>query len=239
MALLGRIAAAPTFARRRRRPFSNACLTQIVGEKSLKFGAISAERSSNCDLGFTKLYRGTRNAAGRRRYARQRRPRAQRVPARRPVLAVGASASLHQRQISRNERLCAARSKQGRARPDQTWPVNSSITCRVCPRPIRATGRSWRTSTCRSIPTPRSACSASTAPANRRCCASWPGSTTNSPARPGRPRAPASATCRRSRSSMRQNRCARTSWRAWRRRRRSSTATTSSPPIIPTRPPTR
>ena len=78
-----------------------------------------------------------------------------------------------------------------------------------------------RTSTCRSIRTPRSACSASTAPASRRCCGSWPGSTRSSPARPGWPRARASATCRRSRSSMPASRCARTSWRASRRRRRS------------------
>ena len=34
---------------------------------------------------------------------------------------------------------------------------------------------------------PRSACSASTAPASRRCCASWPGSTRSIPARPGPP----------------------------------------------------
>ena len=54
--------------------------------------------------------------------------------------------------------------------------------------------------------TPRSACSASTAPASRRCCASWPASTRNSPARPGPPRARASAIWRRSRSSIRQSR---------------------------------
>ena len=37
------------------------------------------------------------------------------------------------------------------------------------------TARCSRTSTCRSIRTPRSACSGSTARASRRCCGSWPG----------------------------------------------------------------
>ena len=68
--------------------------------------------------------------------------------------------------------------------------------------------RSWRTSTCRSTRTPRSACSASTARASRRCCASWPASTRSSPARAGSPRARASATCSRSRSSTRRKTCA-------------------------------
>ena len=99
--------------------------------------------------------------------------------------------------------------------------------------------RCWITSTCRSTRTPRSACSASTAPASPRCCASWPASTPSSPARAGSPRAPASATWSRSRSSTRKRPCARTSWRASPPRRRSSTATTRSPPTIRTRPPTR
>jgi hypothetical protein len=68
-----------------------------------------------------------------------------------------------------------------------------------------ATARCSRTSICRSIRTPRSACSASTAPASRRCCASWPASTRNITARPGSPRARASATSSRSRSSIRQD----------------------------------
>ena len=54
--------------------------------------------------------------------------------------------------------------------------------------------------------TPRSACSASTARASRRCCASWPASTRNSPARAWSPRARGSAICRRSRSSIRDPR---------------------------------
>ena len=37
--------------------------------------------------------------------------------------------------------------------------------------------RCWKTSTCRSTRTPRSACSASTVRASRPCCASWPAST--------------------------------------------------------------
>ena len=45
--------------------------------------------------------------------------------------------------------------------------------------------RCWKTSICRSTRTPRSACSASTAPASRRCCASWPASTPSSPAKAG------------------------------------------------------
>ena len=38
------------------------------------------------------------------------------------------------------------------ARAGRSWPVSSSITCKVSPRPIRATGRSWRTSICQFYP---------------------------------------------------------------------------------------
>ena len=50
-------------------------------------------------------------------------------------------------------------------------------------------------SICHFIPTPKSGCSASTAPASRRCSGSWRASTPSFPERPGRPKAPASATC--------------------------------------------
>ena len=106
------------------------------------------------------------------------------------------------------------------------WPVSSSISCRVCRRPTRP-ARCWITSICRSTRTPRSACSASTAPANRRCCGSWPASTRNTPARPGSPRARGSATSNRSRSSTPPRRCARTSCWASPSRRGSSIATTN------------
>ena len=46
-----------------------------------------------------------------------------------------------------------------------------------------------RASGCRSSPAPRSACSAPTARASARCCASWPAWTRTSSARPARPRA--------------------------------------------------
>ena len=65
-----------------------------------------------------------------------------------------------------------------------------------------AARRSWRTSRWRFCRAPRSACSGSTAPASRRCCASWPGSITTSRARRGRRTRRASASCRRSRSSI-------------------------------------
>ena len=85
-------------------------------------------------------------------------------------------------------------------------PVSSSTICVASPRPIRAARRSWTMSISPSTRMPRSACSASTAPVNRPCSASWPASTRSGPARPGSPREPASATCRRSRSSTRQER---------------------------------
>ena len=78
--------------------------------------------------------------------------------------------------------------------------------------------------------TPRSACSASTAPASRRCCASWPASTRITSARAGSPKARASAISSRSRNSIPTRPCARTSCRASPPRRRCSTATTRSPP---------
>jgi hypothetical protein len=53
-----------------------------------------------------------------------------------------------------------------------------------------AARRCSTTSTCPSTRTPRSACSARTARASRRCCGSWRASTRSSPARPGSPRAP-------------------------------------------------
>src|SRR5262249_14764681 len=68
----------------------------------------------------------------------------------------------------------AQRLRPGGCAPDHEWPVNSSTTCKACRRPIRETARSWTMCICLSIPTPRSACWASTAPANRRFCASWP-----------------------------------------------------------------
>ncbi len=82
-----------------------------------------------------------------------------------------------------------------------SWRASSSITCRASPKPMAAARRSSTTSTSPSTRTPRSACSARTARANRRCCGSWPGSTRSSAARRGSPRARRSATCRRSRSS--------------------------------------
>ena len=56
--------------------------------------------------------------------------------------------------------------------------------------------------------TPRSACSAPTARASPRCCASWRASTRSGTARPGWPRAPPAATCRRNPSSIPRS----TSW---------------------------
>ena len=108
-------------------------------------------------------------------------------------------------------------------------PVSSSIICAACRRPIRAARRSWTTSISPSTRTPRSACSASTAPASRRCCASWPASTRNWSgeawvAEGATRRLPAAGAAARSARRRR----ARTSWRASRRRRRSSTATTNS-----------
>src|SRR5205823_6313927 len=76
-------------------------------------------------------------------------------------------------------------------------------------------GRSCAESICRSSTARRSACSAPTAPANRRCCASWRASIRSSSARPFRPTVCASATSRKSRSSTRRRMCAAT-WRtAW------------------------
>ena len=76
------------------------------------------------------------------------------------------------------------------------WPrASSSITCRASARPGRAARRFSRTSTFPSTPTPRSACSASTARASRRFCASWPASTPSSSARASSPKAPRSAIC--------------------------------------------
>ena len=57
-------------------------------------------------------------------------------------------------------------------------PANTSSRCTSCPGRIRRTSRSSRTSRCPSCPARRSASWASTAPASRRCCGSWPGSDT-------------------------------------------------------------
>ncbi len=54
---------------------------------------------------------------------------------------------------------------------------------------------------------PRSACSATTAPASRRCCGSWPGSTPSSTARRSWPRARPSGSSSRSRSWIRARTC--------------------------------
>ena len=82
------------------------------------------------------------------------------------------------------------------------WPANTSSRCATSARSCPPAARSSRGSTSRSIPAPRSASSAPTAPARARCSASWPASTTISSARPGRSPAPGSATCPRSRSSI-------------------------------------
>ena len=57
-------------------------------------------------------------------------------------------------------------------------------------------------------------CSASTARANRPCCASWPAWTPTLTAKRGRSRASRSAICRRNRSSIRTRRCAKRSRKA-------------------------
>ena len=102
----------------------------------------------------------------------------------------------------------------------------------------RPTRRCSRTSRSRSCPAPRSACSATTARASRRCCGSWPASTPSSAAtRSSRPARP-SACSSRSPSSTRARTCAATSRTASPRRARCSTASTSWPPTTPTRPPT-
>ena len=60
-------------------------------------------------------------------------------------------------------------------------------------------------------PAPRSACSASTAPASRPCCGSWPGSTTSTAARRSSRPARPSGCSSRSRSSTSPRTCAATS----------------------------
>ena len=68
-------------------------------------------------------------------------------------------------------------------------------------------------------PAPRSACSATTARASRRCCGSWPASTPTSAARRCSPPARRSACSSRSRSSTRARTCAGTSSTASPRRK--------------------
>ena len=81
---------------------------------------------------------------------------------------------------------------------------NSSTPRTSSPGTTRPTGRCSRTSRSRSTRAPRSASSGRTAPANRACSGSWPGSTTGSPARRASRRASPSATSARSRSSTRR-----------------------------------
>ena len=65
------------------------------------------------------------------------------------------------------------------------------------------------------LPGPRSAWSAPTAPASRRCSRSWPGWRPSPTARPPWPPGPPSASCSRSRSWTRTRMCSATSRRAW------------------------
>ena len=59
--------------------------------------------------------------------------------------------------------------------PPPPCRASTSSRCTACRRPIRRTRRSSTTSRWPSSPARRSACSATTAPASRRCCGSWPG----------------------------------------------------------------
>ena len=170
------------------------------------------------------LRRFTAASAARGR-CQGRTPRCARAPGcGRPVLAVGPRRRYISLDISRNERpsrhACVVRigrrrQPEGRApKPTEPWPVNSSITCRVCPRPIRATERCWITSIC--VLSGRQDRRARRQRRRQVDAAAHHGRHRHRiyRRRPGSPRAPASATWRRSRSSIRPNRSAKTSWKA-------------------------
>ena len=116
-------------------------------------------------------------------------------------------------------------------------PPSTSSRCTGCRRCTRRTRRCWTTSRWPSTRAPRSACSATTAPASRRCCGSWR-APTGVPRRGGarargeRRDARAGAAPRRDQGRQGQRR-----GRRRRDARRCSTASTSSRPTTPTRPP--
>src|SRR6185312_10588962 len=124
-----------------------------------------------------------------------------------------------------------------RSYPGCRCPPNTSSRCTVCRSCTRPTRRCSTTSRSPSSPARRSACSATTAPASRRCCGSWRASIRSTAARRNWRRARPSGCSSRSRRSTSQRTSRPTSRTAPPRRRRCSTASTSSRRTTPTRSP--